>query len=150
MLSLAGLFLRWRVKWIISAGLACGAIRFALAALDSKWWVIFGVTLHGLSFTLCFVTAQIYLNERVEVVWRARAQALMSLMTSGVGNLFGYLATGAWFAWCSQNVTHLWTTFWGGLSATAVLVCILFLVAYHGAGKGLRKSGQSDNPPSAV
>jgi MFS family permease len=150
MLSLAGLFLRLRVKWIISAGLAFGAVRFALAASNLKWWVISGVTLHGLSFTLCFVTAQIYLNERVEIVWRARAQALMSLMTSGVGNLFGYLTTGAWFTLCTAKGMTQWPTFWGSLSAAAAVVCVLFLLAYHGAGKGLRKAGQSESLPSSA
>lgn len=148
MLALAYLFVRFRVKWIISAGLAFGAIRFALAALDLKWWVILAVTLHGMSFTLCFVTAQIYLNERVDVAWRARAQALMSLMTSGVGNLLGYLATGAWFTYCSTNLNHMWPTFWGGLSAAAGAVLILFLIAYHGAGRGLRRAAAGEPLPT--
>jgi MFS family permease len=141
MLCLAALFGRWRLKWIIAAGLAFGVIRFALAAMNKKWWVMAGVTLHGFSFTLCFITAQIYLNERVEAAWRARAQSLMSLMTSGVGNLLGYLGTGAWFNFNARNGgAPLWPTFWGGLSAAAACVLVFFLFAYHGAGRGFRKA----------
>jgi MFS family permease len=97
MFSLGGLLLRWRLKWIFACGLAFGVVRFALNALGGKAWVLAGVTLHGFSFTLVFITAQIYLDERVDPAWRARGQALMSLMGSGVGNLLGYLGTGWWF-----------------------------------------------------
>ena len=75
---------------------------FALCAINGKAWLLAGVVLHGCSFTLVFITAQIYLDQRVEVAWRARAQALMSLMNSGVGNLIGYLGTGWWFAACAR------------------------------------------------
>jgi hypothetical protein len=56
--------------------------------------VLAGTSLHGLSFTLYFTTAQIYINERVGPEWRARARAMMALMINGVGNLLGYLGTG--------------------------------------------------------
>ena len=102
MFSLGGLFLRWRLKWIFAAGLGFGLLRFALCAVNGKLWVLAGTSLHGLSFTLYFITAQIYINERVGPEWRARAQAMMSLMINGVGNLIGYLGTGWWFSACKQ------------------------------------------------
>ena len=36
MFSLAGLFLRWRLKWIFAAGLGFGVLRFALCALERQ------------------------------------------------------------------------------------------------------------------
>ncbi len=139
MFALAGLFRRWRLKWIFAGGLAFGVLRFALCALDRPSTLLAGITLHGLSFTLFFITAQIYLNERVEAAWRARAQALMWLMNSGVGNLAGYLGTGAWFRyWTHTNGTQ-WTMFWGGVSGAVALVLTYFLIAYHGKGPGLRR-----------
>lgn len=74
-----------------------GVVRFALCALDGPGWLLAGISLHGCSFTLVFITAQIYLDERVDRAWRARAQALLSLMMSGVGSLLGYLGGGFWF-----------------------------------------------------
>jgi MFS family permease len=146
MFALATLFSQWRLKWIFSAGLAFGISRFLLCAGNGPGWLLAGVTLHGFSFTFFFITAQIYLNERVEAAWRARAQALMWLMSSGVGNLFGYLGTGFWFGVCSQPHNTRWPLFWNGLAATVACVTIYFLAAYHGQGGGLKREKHCEMP----
>lgn len=135
MFSLAALLNHWRLKWIFAAGLACGLVRYTLCALDGKAWVLSGVTLHGFAFTLFFVTAPIYLDGRVDSAWRARAQALMSLMTNGVGNLFGYLGSGWWFSYCELPTGMRWPLFWGGLATAVTAVLIYFLAAYRGQGR---------------
>jgi MFS family permease len=140
MLCLASLFTRWRLKWIFAAGLAFGVLRFALCALNRKSWLLAGITLHGFSFTLIYVTAQIYLNERIESVWRARAQALLSLMTSGFGNLAGYLGTGLWFQSCTETGATRWPLYWSGLAITVAAVFLVFLIAYRGQSTGFRRS----------
>lgn len=132
MFGLAALLTHWRLKWIFAAGLACGLLRYILCALDDQPWVLTGVTLHGFAFTLFFVTAPIYLDGRVDSAWRARAQALMSLMTTGVGNLAGYIGSGWWFKFCERPTGMKWPLFWGGLAAAVALVLIYFLTAYHG------------------
>ncbi len=132
MFLLARLFTNWRLKWIFAAGLALGVARFGLCALDGQVWVLAGVTLHGASFTLVFITTQIYLDARVDPAWRARAQALMTLMTSGVGYLAGYLGNGAWFAFNTTPAGTNWPLFWAGLAAAVALVLAYFLTAYRG------------------
>jgi MFS family permease len=144
MFSLAALLTHWRLKWIFTAGLACGLLRYVLCALDDKPWVLAGVTLHGFAFTLFFVTAPIYLDGRVDSAWRARAQALMSLMTTGVGNLFGYLGSGWWFKACERPTGMNWPLFWGGLAAAVALVLIYFLTAYHGRGSEEPRDKQAE------
>jgi MFS family permease len=139
--SLGGLLLKWRLKWIFACGLAFGVVRFALSAINGKAWLLAGVVLHGASFTLVFITAQIYLDQRVDITWRARAQALMALMNSGVGNLIGYLGTGGWFAVCARPTGTQWPLFWGGLAAAAAAVLVYFLAAYR--GRGLSPRSQS-------
>lgn len=134
MFGLAGLFARWRLKWIFAAGLGFGVVRYLLCVLGGSGWLLAGITLHGFSFTLFFITAQIYLNERVDPAWRARAQALLALMTSGFGNLVGYVGSGFWFAACTPAAGTRWSLFWGGLAATVAAVMAYFLVAYHGKG----------------
>ena len=96
-----------------------------------------GVILHGATYTLFFITAQIYVNERMEPAWRTRAQALLTFLISGVGNLIGYLGCGSWFQACQQPSGTQWPLFWGGLSTAAAAVMIYFLSAYHGLGTGL-------------
>src|SRR5262249_45754632 len=85
MVCLGALFGRWRLKWIFVAGLSFGVLRFLLCSLNRPGWVLMGILVHGFSFALYFITAQIYLNERVEPAFRARAQALLWLMYSGLG-----------------------------------------------------------------
>lgn len=143
MFLLARLFTNWRLKWIFAAGLGFGVLRYALCALDARAWILLGVTLHGCSFTLVLITAQIYLDSRVEPGWRARAQALMTLLTSGFGNLVGYLGNGWWFAVNSGPHGVRWSMFWSGLSAAMAVVLIYFLIAYRGRGAASRREEAS-------
>ncbi len=143
MFALAGLFLRWRLKWIFAAGLGFGVLRFALCALNGKAWLLAGTTMHGLSFALYFITAQIDIDERVGSEWRARAQALMALMTNGVGNLIGYLTTGWWFALCTSATGTQWPLFWDVLAAVVGVVLVYFLAAYRGQGVGIKRAKES-------
>src|SRR5204863_9776239 len=96
------------------------------------------------SFALVFITAPIYLDQRVDAAWRARAQALMALMSSGAGNLIGYLGTGWWFAACARRTGPQWPLFWGGLAAAVAAVLIYFLAVYRGRGSGLVRVKQND------
>jgi len=142
MVSLGALLTHWRLKWIFALGLAFGVVRFVFAAMNSKAGLLTAVVLHGCSFTLVFITAQIYLDQRVEPAWRARAQALMSLMNGGVGNLLGYLGTGWWLGFCAWPSGQAWPLFWSGLAAVAAVVLVYFLMAYHGRGA---RDGSSDS-----
>jgi MFS family permease len=134
MFALGKLLLKWRLKWIFVVGLSFGVVRFLVSALNVPWGLLAGIALHGCSFTLVFITAQIYLDQRVDPAWRARAQALMSLMNGGAGNLCGYLGTGAWFAACGGSGNPRWPLFWVGLAGTVLAVLAFFLSAYRGIG----------------
>jgi MFS family permease len=147
MFSIGALFLKWRLKWIFAWGLFFGVLRYALSAMNGKLWLLAGVLLHGCSYTLMFVTAQIYLDERIGGMWRARAQALLTLMSSGVGNLVGYLGVGLWFSACTRQSATQWPLFWSGLSAVAAVVMVYFLTCYHGVGSGLLRSKEAPQPP---
>jgi nucleoside transporter len=131
MFSLAWLLLNWRLKWIFACGLAIGVLRFAFSAFNTRDSLLLGVTLHGASFVLVFITAQIYLEQNIDPAWRARAQALLTLMNGGIGNLIGYLGTGCWFAACTRPAGTRWPLFWGVLSASVAAVLIYFLTAYR-------------------
>lgn len=132
MLALGALLANWRLKWIFACGLGFGVLRFVLSAMNVKAWLLAGVVLHGFSFTLVFITAQIYLDQRIDPAWRARAQALLALLNGGVGNLTGYLGTGWWFVSCVDANGTRWPLFWGGLAVTVTVVLVYFLAAYRG------------------
>jgi MFS family permease len=135
MFTLGAALARWRLKWIFVAGLGFSVLRFVLCAMNSRFWLLAGVFLHGASFTLVYITAQIYLDQRVDPSWRARAQALMTVVYTGAGNMIGYLSTGVWFAVCTNAVGTRWTTFWGGLALACVGVLIYFLAVYKGRAR---------------
>jgi nucleoside transporter len=135
MLALGTMLLRWRLKWILLLGLGLGVVRFLFCAIGTPWALIVGVLLHGGSFTFVTITAQIYIDQRVDPGWRARAQALMALLNSGFGNMAGYLGTGAWFAACTAGERTVWPTFWLGLAAAMAVVGIFFVATYRGRGR---------------
>jgi MFS family permease len=132
LLALGGVLVRWRLKWIFLTALALGVVRFSLCSLNNRGGLLAGILLHGLCYALFFITAQIYLDERVGAEWRVRAQAMMSLMTSGVGNLLGFLGTGWWFNACTKPGGVQWALFWSGLAAGVAVVMIYFMATYRG------------------
>jgi MFS family permease len=135
MFILGALLAKWRLKWIIVLGLGFSVLRFVLCAMNSKLWLLAGVFLHGASFVPVFIIAQIYLDQRVDASWRARAQALLTLVNSGIGNLLGYLSTGAWFAFCTGANGTRWPLFWNGLAVAAAGVLVYFLTVYRGRAR---------------
>ena len=132
MIGLARIITNFRLKWIFATGMSLGLVRYALCAFDTKAALIAGVTLHGFAFTLFYITAQLYLDERIDPAWRVRAQALMSLMTVGIGNFIGYLSCGWWFDACDRPTGTQWSLFWGVLAGVIAAVIVYFLTCYHG------------------
>jgi len=134
MLTLAGLMRKLPLKWVFLSGIGFGLARYVAFSWNIQSWFIVGVALHGLAYTLYFITTQIYLEERIDSALRTRAQALLTLLTAGVGNLIGYLGSGWWYAHCAGSVTDEgvfpWDRFWGGLAWWTALVYALFAVFY--------------------
>jgi nucleoside transporter len=142
LIVLARVLTRWRLKWVFAGGLAFGVLRYALCALDGKLWILLGISLHGFAFTLFFITAQLYVNDRMDPAWRARAQALLSLVTGGIGNLLGYLGTGWWHSTATRDAVTHWPLFWMGISGGVCAVMVYFLIAYHGRDGCEKTAGQ--------
>jgi nucleoside transporter len=144
MFTLGAMLTRWRLKWILGMGLGFGVLRYVFCALNERGWLLAGVVLHGVTYTLFFTTAQIYVNERVDPAWRARAQALLTLLLAGAGNLIGYLACGWWFTLNTSQAGTDWPRYWGVLAGAVGAVMIYFLAAYRGKGAAAERF----TPPS--
>lgn len=132
MFALARLLAQVRLKILFLIGIGCGVVRYALFALNTRTWLLAGIALHGLAFALYFVTAQLYVEHRVDPRMRTRAQALLSLMISGVGNLSGFLGSGWWREHCTSAGATQWTLFWSGLCAVTALAFLFFSTRYAG------------------
>ena len=134
--SLAWLLARVRLKWLFLAGIAFGALRYGLFMLNTLPAVCAGIFMHGLCFTLFYMSAQIYLEQRIAPAMRARAQALLSLMMSGIGNLIGYLGCGAWRSYCTIAEQTDWPRYWLGLTLLIAAIFVWFALSYRGKHRG--------------
>lgn len=132
MFVIGGVLTKWRLKWIIASGLAFGVARYLLYACDAPFPLLVGVGLHGLAYTFIFISAQIYLANEIAPEWRTRAQALLSMLTSGIGSLIGYGLTGTWYTFCLHGRIVNWQVYWLGLGCVVGLVFLFFTVSYHG------------------
>jgi MFS family permease len=132
MIAIGGILARWRLKWTIMAGLVFGLMRYGLYAINMRVPVLIGLGLHGFAFTFTYISTQIYLAKRVEAEWQSRAQALLSLLSGGIGNLTGYLITGVWMQFCRTSNGVQWTEYWLGLATIVLLVLIYFSIGYRG------------------
>lgn len=132
MFLLAGLLSRWRLKTIFLTGIGFGVLRYASCALNTPFWLLLGITMHGCAFTLYLITTQLYLEQRIDPAWRARAQALYTLMLGGVGNTLGYLGCDWWAGASKQNGAMQWPLFWSGLAGSVLVIWIWFAISYRG------------------
>lgn len=136
MISLSALLAHIRLKWVFLAGIAFGVARYALFALDTRAALYGGIFLHGLCYTLFIITAQIYLEQRIPQELRSRAQALLTLMMSGIGSLAGTLGCGWWWMACKTGDRVNWPLFWSVLAAMVGAVFVFFAVSYRGRAAG--------------
>lgn len=140
LLLLARVMTHIRLKWVFIAGISFGILRYVWYAQATEAWITAGTVLHGFAFTLYFITTQIYLEDRVETKWRARAQSLLSLLMSGFGGLVGFLGSGWWYETCTSDAGTDWPRFWTGEWLATAAVLVFFVLAYRGRGAHGRKA----------
>jgi drug/metabolite transporter (DMT)-like permease len=136
MLGISGLLLRFRIRWLLIAGLSLGILRYLLLATDYRPAMVASVALHGPLFVLFYMTSQIYLELRIDPAIRAQSQALLSIMNNGVGNLSGYLAIEVWHRHCLlPDGSTNWPRFWSWLAAAATILTAAFASLYRGQSR---------------
>jgi len=82
--SLAIGVIAWPLRYVV----------FAFYKVVPAWVVVASLALHGIGYTFFFVVSQIYVNRAATAGIRASAQALLTLVTLGLGNYLGTLFTG--------------------------------------------------------
>jgi MFS family permease len=93
--ALPWIFRRLRYKGTLALGLAANVLRYASLAPDPPLWVaIVGIPLHGVGIACFNVGGQVFLDSQAPSHRRASAQALLMVLTSGVGSLVGSLMAG--------------------------------------------------------
>lgn len=98
-------------------GLGVGAyvLRFGSLALDPPLWVaVAGMPLHGVGIACFTVAGQVYIDGQAPRDRRAGAQALYTVVTSGVGSFLGCLLAG-----------DVMGRFAGGYTAVFLVPCVI-------------------------
>ena len=133
--GLAAFLLRFRIKWLLTAGLVLGCLRYVLMSLNVMPALVASVALHGPLFVVFYLTCQIYLEQRVDPSIRTQSQSLLSLMNSGLGNAIGYITIRFWYNGCTRNGATDWPLFWGVLAGGVGALIVLFLICYKGRSR---------------
>ncbi len=132
LIVISALLYRFKMKWVVLAGIGFGIARYVLYASGITWAVLLGLSMHGVAFTFTYISTQIYLAEKIDAAWRTRAQALLSFMVGGAGNFAGYLLTGGWMSLCGGKAEPNWTIYWLGLASLVLAVFVFFALGYRG------------------
>jgi MFS family permease len=138
MLLLGSVMTRFRVKTVLLWALGLSVIRFAMSANagigGAISWHIAGLALHGLCYTFYFITAQVFLDRRVDPGLKGQAQGLLAMVSGGLGPLIGALVCGWLRNACVTADGQGWTLFWGILAAMIAGCFAIFAVFYQGRG----------------
>ena len=139
MLLVGQVMMRFRVKTVLLWALGLSVVRFGMSAYAGSsgqiYWHIAGIAMHGMCYTFYFITAQVFLDRRVEPGLRGQAQGLLALVSSGLGPLVGALVCG-WLR--NHYVTvdgHGWMDFWAILAGMIAVCFVIFLLFYKGLGR---------------
>jgi MFS family permease len=136
MLLVGSVLLRFRVKTVLLWSLGLSILRFGMSgyagASGSIGWHIGGIMLHGMCYTFYFITAQVFLDRRVDPGMRGQAQGLLALVTSGLGPLLGAIFCG-WLRndWVTADGQG-WMGFWSILAGMIALCFLIFGFYYQG------------------
>jgi MFS family permease len=138
MLLMAALMTRFRVKTLLLTALLLAALRYGLFAWSGwsgeRLGLVIGIGLHGLCYTLYFITAQLFLDRRVAAPMRGQAQGLLALVSGGIGSLFGTLLVRHWHEVAVAWEGGGWFLYWAVLAGMIAGITLLFAWLYRGRG----------------
>jgi len=139
MLIVGSVMMKYRVKTVLSWALGLSVLRFSMSAYagysGSINWHIAGIALHGMCYTFYFITAQVFMDRRVDPGLRGQAQGLLALVVSGIGPLVGAVVCGYLRTHLVRDGIHGWMEFWAALAAIIAFCHIAFLLFYRGLHK---------------
>ena len=145
MLLMTVVMTRFRVKTVLMVALLLSALRYALFAIagvtGGSAWLIGGIALHGLCYTLYFITGQLFLDRRVEPGMRTQAQGLLSLASNGVGSVIGTLLAVKLHDFTVGAHHGGWSAYWW-IQCACIALCVPILAVFY---QGVATSASSSN-----
>jgi len=148
MFLVGAVMVRFRLKTVFICALGISVLRFAMSTYAGSSgqisWHVAGIALHGLTYAFFFVTAQVYLDRRVDPGLRGQAQGLFAVASTGVGPMAGALVCGWLRSRCVTPDNQGWALFWGVLAAMIAVCFVIFAVFYHEQGREKPRSTETD------
>jgi MFS family permease len=130
---------KFRVKTVLLWALALSVLRFGMSAYAGAsgliGWHIAGIALHGMCYAFYFITAQVFLDRRVEFGLKGQAQGLLTLVSGGLGPLAGAVVCGALRGHFVTANGDGWMNFWAVLAAMIGGCLLIFALFYRGLGR---------------
>lgn len=130
MLGMGFVIGRFRVKSILLIAIGFGVLRYAFYALDSPFWLVAGIMLHGVCWTFFFEAGRVFVHRRVDEGMRGQAQALLGFFTGGLGGVLGILVVNSIYQMIVP--VHGWTPYWITLTGMNCLALAFFAIGYRG------------------
>jgi nucleoside transporter len=148
LLLLPVFFKRFGFKKTLMVGMMAWVVRYALFSIGDAgsgiYLLLIGIALHGICYDFFFVSGQIYTDSKAGEKFQSSAQGLITLATYGVGMLIGFAIAGqVTDLYKLQDGTHDWNTIWMIPSGIAILVVLIFAVAF----KNESVSKETQNKP---
>ncbi len=118
---------RYGIRKTLLIGILAWPIRYIIFAVGAPaWLVIASLVLHGFCYVFFFTASFIYVDMVAPKDIRASAQALIALVTLGVGNFVGSLFAG----WVQTVFTTGDQTNWTGVFLVPCAITIFCLAAF--------------------
>jgi len=120
------------IRWALAIGVIAWPLRYIVFAIgEPTSLVIASLALHGVGYTFFFVVSQIYVDKVAPIDIRASAQALLTLVTLGIGNFLGTLFTGVVMDFLKEGDQYRWTPIFLVPCALTVICAIAFLLFFR-------------------
>jgi nucleoside transporter len=138
LLMMPWFFRKLGIKWVLIMGLMAWTLRYALFAFGATDAVtamlIAGILLHGACYDFVYVAGQVYIDQKASPSIRAQAQGFFVLVSYGIGQGLGTLASG----WIYNsimtdggNTLEQWQNFWTIPLIFALVVTLLFAFGFR-------------------
>ena len=128
------LMVRYRMKHLLLVGFGVCVLRFALfswAGYSHQVALMWpGIAVHGICYTLFFITGQIFLDRRVSLEMRGQMQGLIGLFINGVGTLIGTFGLKILHQYTVEKSAN-WGMYWAVLTVFTAACMIWFAKAFH-------------------
>lgn len=120
-------------RWVLTIGVLAWPVRYIIfAMLKPLWLIISSLSLHGLGYTFFFFVGQMYVDKVAPPDIKASAQALIAVVTLGLGNFLGTQITGVAMDYFKKEQKFLWRPIFLLPCIITIACAVAFLFLFKG------------------